>query len=356
MREAGGRDGRLPFFTQGRWITWRQISNLPKSRRKSNDLPFIFWECTKAVMVQPQPKYPLVLSIGAALLTLALKGSAYWLSGSVSLLSDAMESVVNLLAAVVAIFCLWFASRPVDESHTYGHEKIEYFSSGLEGTMILIAAGGIAWLAVERLLNPRPLDALGLGSIIALGASLINLAVGLILLKVGKATQSIVMEADGKHLLTDVWTSVGVLIGLGLVWLTNVDRLDPIIALLVAANICWTAIDLIKRSFDGLMDHALPESEQATVRAAITAHLEPGTTFHALRTRQAGAHRFADFHLLVPGRLTVQRAHDLTGQIETAVQAALPGIEVTVHIEPIEEQAAWEDSALLPIEEAHKRH
>jgi cation diffusion facilitator family transporter len=306
-------------------------------------------------MAVSHPKYPIVLSIAAALVTLALKTTAYWLTDSVGLLSDAAESLINLLAAVIALFCLWFASRPVDVSHTYGHEKIEYFSSGLEGMLILGAAAAIAWVAVLRLLEPRPLEALGLGTLIALGASLINLAVGIVVLRVGKASQSIVMEADGKHLLTDVWTSAGVLCGLGLVWMTGIYVLDPIIALVMAANICWTAIDLIWRSFNGLMDHALPEEEQATVRAAIAANLEPGTTFHALRTRQAGAHRFADFHLLVPGHLSVQRAHDLTEKIEAAVRATLPGIEVTVHIEPIEEPAAWHDSELLSIEEARKR-
>jgi cation diffusion facilitator family transporter len=305
-------------------------------------------------MPASHPKYPIILSIGAALVTLALKGTAYWLTDSVSLLSDAAESVVNLAAALIALFCLWFASRPVDDSHTYGHEKIEYFSSGLEGMLILVAAAGIAWYAVQRLLDPRPLESLGIGALFLFGATLVNLAVALVLLRVGKSTESIVLEADGKHLLTDVWTSVSILCGLGLVWLTDIHVFDPIMALLVAASICWTAIDLIGRSFNGLMDHALPPSEQATVRAAIAAHLEPGTTFHALRTRQAGAHRFADFHLLVPGHFTVQRAHDLTGKIEDAVRAALPGIELTVHIEPIEEQAAWEDSALLPIENAQK--
>lgn len=302
-------------------------------------------------MPAPAPKYPIVLSILAALATLGLKSSAYLLTGSVGLLSDALESLVNLAAAVVALLSLWYAAKPVDVSHTYGHEKIEYFSSGLEGMLILVAAAAIAWYAVERLLTPAPLEELGLGLAIALVASLINLAVGVLLLRVGKATESIVMEADGKHLLTDVWTSAAVLVGLVLVSITGILAFDPLMALAVAANIAWTAIGLILRSFNGLMDHALSPAEQAAVRASVTTQLEPGTTFHALRTRQAGARRFADFHLLVPGEYTVQRAHDLTGKIEDAIRAALPGIEVTVHIEPIEEQAAWEDSALLPIEQ-----
>jgi cation diffusion facilitator family transporter len=307
-------------------------------------------------MPAPHPKFPIVLSIIAAVTTFALKIVAYQLTDSVSLLSDALESLVNLAAALIALASLYYAALPVDDSHTYGHEKIEYFSSGMEGVLILVAAGAITWYAVDRLIAPRPLADLGTGALIAAVSALINLAVAVVLLRAAKTTESIVLEADGKHLLADVWTSAAVILGLTLVWMTNLPIFDPLLALLVAANIAWTALDLVRRSFNGLMDHALPPGEQAKVRAAITSHLEPGTTFHALRTRQAGAHRFADFHLLVPGNLSVQRAHDLTGTIERAICAALPGIEVTVHIEPIEEQAAWEDSALLPIEQAREGH
>ncbi|HKB37070.1 MAG TPA: cation diffusion facilitator family transporter, partial [Gemmataceae bacterium] len=208
-------------------------------------------------MSQRTPTYPVVLSILAAVLTIGMKGAAYWVTGSVGLLSDAAESFVNLAAAGTALFSLWYSSRPADATHTYGHEKIEYFSSGLEGTLILVAAGGIAWYAVWRLLDPKPLEALGLGGGIGLAASLINLVVAQILLRVGKATGSIVLEADGKHLMTDVWTSVGVLAGLGLVWATGQFWIDSVIALLVAANIVWTGLDLVRRSFNGLMDHAL---------------------------------------------------------------------------------------------------
>lgn len=305
-------------------------------------------------MTKPHPKYPIFLSIAAAILTIGLKTLAYWMTDSVSLLSDAAESVVNLAAALVALVSLWYAARPVDDSHTYGHDKIEYFSSGIEGMLILFAAAGIVWYAIGRIVDPRPLEALTTGTLLALVASLINFAVAIVLLRVGKESRSIVLEADGKHLMTDVWTSAGVLIGLGLVKLTGYEILDPIIAIGVACNILWTGFGLVLRSFNGLMDHALPVDEQATVRAAIASQLQPGTTFHAVRTRQAGAHRFVDFHLLVPGTMSVQKAHDLTGHIEQALAQALPGIEVTVHIEPIEEQAAWEDSALLPIEQAHQ--
>ena len=301
------------------------------------------------------PRYPVVLSILAALLTIGMKGGAYWLTGSVGLLSDAAESLVNLLAAVTALACLVYASRPVDPSHTYGHEKIEYFSSGLEGTLIVVAGVGIIGLAVQRLIDPQPLEALGLGAMIALAASIINLLVAQILLRVGRASHSIVLEADGQHLMTDVWTSVGILGGLFLVWLTGWQPLDPILAMVMAANILWTAYGLLARSFNGLMDHALPAAELAAVRQAIEGLLRPGMFYHALRTRQAGARHFVDFHLLVPGAWTVQAAHDVTGQIEDAIRGVLPGeVEVTVHIEPVEEPAAWEDSALIPVEQARQ--
>jgi cation diffusion facilitator family transporter len=306
-------------------------------------------------MTQTTPRNPILLSVMAALVTLALKFTAYKLTGSVGLLSDALESLVNLAAALTALAALWYAAKPVDPSHTYGHEKIEYFSSGLEGVLILVAAGGIAWYAVGRLITPQPLESLDIGSVLALAATVVNLAVARVLLRVGRRTGSIVLEADGHHLMTDVWTSFGVLAGIGLVALTNWDMLDPIIALAVAANIVWTGVSLIVRSFNGLMDHALPDAEQAAVRAAIHRLLQPGLHFHALRTRRAGTRRFVDFHLLVPGRWTVQEAHDLTERVEAAVREALPGAEVTVHIEPIEAEASWTDSALLKVEQDQEK-
>jgi cation diffusion facilitator family transporter len=307
-------------------------------------------------MADPKLIGPILLSILAALLTLGLKVVAYWLTNSVGLLSDAGESVINLLAAVTAFLSLVYAARPADLSHTYGHEKIEYFSSGLEGILICVAALAIGWYAILRLLTPEPLKPLGTGMLVSAAASLINLGVAQLLLRVGRARESIVLEADGQHLMTDVWTSAAVLGGVGLVWVTGWQVLDPILALLVAANIIWTGLGLIGRSFDGLMDHSLPEEEQAQLRAAITGCLEPGMHFHALRTRRAGARRFADFHLLVPGALSVRQAHDVANRLEKAIEDALPGIEVAIHIEPIEERAAWEDSALLPIErEAQRR-
>lgn len=306
-------------------------------------------------MVQRQLRYAMLLSILAALLTLGLKYAAYVLTGSVGMLSDALESIINLLASVTAFLSLIYAAKPVDADHTYGHEKIEFFSSGLEGMLIIVAAVGIAWCAVARLLAPRDLEALDLGMFLSALATVVNFAVGLLLLRVGKANDSIVLEADGQHLLTDVWTSVAVLVSLGLVRLSGIAAIDPLIALLVAGNIAWTGVDLVRRSFNGLMDHALSEAEQEQARAAIAAHLESGMDFHALRTRRAGPRRFADFHLLVPGALTVQAAHDVTERIEEALKKSLPGLEVTVHIEPIEEQSAYNDSAMLPVEEAARQ-
>jgi cation diffusion facilitator family transporter len=238
----------------------------------------------------------------------------------------------------------------VDDNHTYGHEKIEYFSSGLEGVLIGVAALAIGWVAVDRLRAPRPLEPLGPGLAILAVAAVLNGVVAIHLLRVGRQCRSIVLEADGQHLLTDFWTSLGVLVGLILVWLTDVQMLDPLLALVVALGILWTAASLIGRSFNGLMDHALSRAEQETVRAAIEAHLAPGMDYHALRTRGAGARRFADFHLLVPGSMSVLDAHTRTEVIEQAVRAALPGLEVTVHIEPIEVAAAWADSDLLAVE------
>lgn len=307
-------------------------------------------------MSQSELRFPILLSILAAVATLGLKYLAYWLTGSVGLLSDALESLVNLTAALTALGCLWYASQPVDPNHTYGHEKIEYFSSGLEGVLILVAAAGIAWYAAGRLFAPQPLQDLDVGGLIALAASLINFGVARLLLRVGRQHGSMILEADGQHLMTDVWTSLAVVAGMFVVYLTGWQRLDPVIALLVAANIVRTAGDLLWRSFNGLMDHALPDDEQAKVRAAITGQLRPGLHYHALRTRQAGTRRFVDFHLLVPGQWSVQEAHDLVEQVEEAVRQALPGTEVTIHVEPIEADAAWKDSALIDLEpHAHER-
>jgi cation diffusion facilitator family transporter len=296
-------------------------------------------------------RLPILLSIAAALLTMALKGTAWWLTGSVGLLSDAAESLVNLAAALVAYFALVYSSRPVDRDHTYGHEKIEFFSSGLEGILIFLAALAIGWSAIDRLVvGAKPHD-LEIGLALSLTAALVNLAVARILLRVGRECNSIVLEADGQHLMTDVWTSAGVLIGLLIVRLTGLDWLDPVVALAVALHILVTAWHLVRRSFDGLMDRALPDDEVKRLRDVIGKHLGAGMTFHALRTRKAGARSFADFHLLVPGEMTVAAAHDVADRIESALEREAGVLEVTIHVEPVEAASAWQDSALLRVEE-----
>jgi cation diffusion facilitator family transporter len=296
--------------------------------------------------------YPVLGSILAAVVTLALKTTAASMTGSVGLLSDAAEAVVNLLAAGSAYVSLWYAARPVDSNHTYGHEKIEFFSSGLEGMLVLIAAIGIAVMAVTHFWRPEPLESLTVGIILAAVATVINFAAAMVLFRVGRTHRSIILEAEGRHLMADVWTSVAVVAGVGLVRLTGMQLFDPICALLMAGYILWTGAELVVRSFNGLMDHALPLSEQALVRAAIEAGLERGMTYHALRTRQAGTRRFIDFHLLVPGMWSVKHAHEIGSRIEEGVCRALADAEVTVHIEPIEEPAAWDDSALVAVEAA----
>jgi cation diffusion facilitator family transporter len=291
-------------------------------------------------------RWPIALSILAALVTIALKGTAYALTGSVGLLSDALESGVNLLAALTAYVSLWYSARPADPSHTYGHEKIEYLSSGLEGVLIMVAGLGTAGYAVSRLVRPEPLAHLEVGTLIALGASVVNFAVARVLLHAGRKHQSIVLEADGKHLMSDVVTSVGVVVGLGLVLLTGLEWLDPVIAIAVGLNITWTGGELVRRSFDGLMDHALPLAEQEQIRTVIQSHLPPGAAFHGLRTRQAGARRFVEFHLLVDGDLAVREAHHLAHRIEDALTAAVPGLGVVTHVEPVDERESWEPEYL----------
>jgi cation diffusion facilitator family transporter len=295
-----------------------------------------------------------LVSLAAAVVTLVMKLAAYWLTNSVGLASDAVESVANLLAAATAFFTLRLAALPADRNHTYGHEKIEFFSSGVEGLLIGAAGLGIIGYSVYRLFVPALPETLGLGMALNAVAAVVNGVVGYVLLRAGRRHESIVLEADGKHLLTDLVTSVGVVLGLALVWLTQRPALDALTAIIVALSILWTAFDLLRRSFNGLMDHALPVHEQQQVRATIEAHLGPRMAFHALRTRQAGSRRFVDFHLLVPGGYTVEHAHQLGDKIEEALRATLPGLEVTVHIEPIENPGSWQDSALVPLEQADK--
>ena len=286
------------------------------------------------------------LSIGAALATIALKIGAYLLTGSVGLLSDAVESGVNLAGAVMALAMLTIAARPADEDHAFGHSKAEYFASGVEGLLILVAAAAIATTAVERLFDPHPLGQVGLGLAVSAGASVINLVVGLALVKVGKRRNSITLEADGRHLLTDVWTSVGVIVGVGMVALTGWNALDPIVALLVAANIVWTGVGFVRRSVAGLMDASLPPAEQQKVEGVLARYRLQGVEFHALRTRQAAARRFVSVHVLVPGALSVHDAHHLAEDLEHDIRTALGDAVVTTHLEPVEDEISKDDIEL----------
>jgi cation diffusion facilitator family transporter len=286
------------------------------------------------------------LSIAAAVTTIAMKTVAWWLTGSVGLLSDAAESVVNLVAAVMTLLMLIVAARPPDDEHAWGHAKAEYFASAVEGLLILVAAVAIAWTAVNRLLHPRAIEALGFGLVISTGASLVNLGVARVLFRAGKAHGSIALEADAHHLLTDVWTSAGVLAGIGLVALTGWQRLDPIVALLVAANIVWTGVQLIRRSTLGLLDTAISGEEQRALQAILDAYGARGAAFHAVRTRQAASRRFITMHVLVPGEWTVRRGHDLVEEIEGSIRAAIPAANVMTHLEAVEDPAAFADQGL----------
>ena len=286
------------------------------------------------------------ISIAAAVLTIALKTAAYYLTGSVGLLSDAMESLVNLVGGFMALAMLTIAARPADEDHAYGHSKAEYFSSGVEGALILVAALSIAYAAVPRLMHPQQLEQVGVGLAVSVLASLINLAVALLLLRVGITHHSITLEANARHLLTDVWTSVGVLIGVAAVVLTGWLWLDPVVALLVAANIVWTGAHIVWRSISGLMDLALPAEDLATVRRVLDTYRSEEVQFHALLTRQAGARKFVSTHVLVPGAWTVQHGHELLEKIEQDIRAALPNSTVFTHLESLDDPASWADERL----------
>ena len=286
------------------------------------------------------------LSIAAAIITITLKAIAYLLTGSVGLLSDALESLVNLVGAIMALAMLTIAARPADEDHAYGHSKAEYFSSGVEGTLILIAAVSIVIAAIPRLIIPRPLEQVGLGLGVSVAASLINLIVALILLRASKQYNSITLEANAHHLMTDVWTSVGVLAGVGVVAVTGWERLDPIVAFLVAANIIWSGVRIVRMSALGLMDTALSTDEQNLVRNTLKPYMQNGVQFHALRTRQSGSRRFVSLHVIVPGRWTVQRGHRLLENIEADIRNVLQSVTVFTHLESLNDPASWDDTNL----------
>ena len=286
------------------------------------------------------------LSIAAAVATISLKTVAWLLTGSVGLLSDAAESVVNLAAAVVALAALRWAAKPADEEHTYGHAKAEYFSAGIEGALIFLAAITIAVTAIDRLLHPHALSGVGIGLAISVAASLVNLAVGVVLVRAGREHRSITLEADGKHLLSDVWTSLGVVVGVAAVAISGWERLDAIVALAVAVNIVFTGAVLLRRSAAGLMDRALPDEVQGEIRDALAEFDARGIEFHALRTRQAGQRAFISLHLLVPGAWTVRQGHNVAEEVESALRRRLPYATVFTHVEPVEDQRSFDDTTL----------
>lgn len=287
------------------------------------------------------------LSVGAAFATIALKTLAWWLTGSVGLLSDALESIVNLAAALLAVTMLRVAASPPDENHPYGFSKAEYFAAGIEGALIVLAAAGILASAIPRLLEPEPLESPGLGLTLSVAASGINLAVGVLLIRVGRRHHSIALEADGHHLITDVWTSAGVIIGVGLVFLTGWLRLDPLVALGVAAHIVWTGLRLMRRSWRGLLDAAIPTEDTGEVTKLFAEYSRRyGVSFHALRTRQAGKRRFISFHFLVPDAWSVAQAHRLSEEIEERIRSLVPNASIFTHIEPISDPSSYEDQGL----------
>ncbi len=286
------------------------------------------------------------LSIGAAVTTILLKGVAWQLTGSVGLLSDAIESFVNLAGALMALWMLTLAALPADDDHAHGHGKAEYFSSAFEGFLILLAAFSIGYTAIERFMNPQPLEAVGVGLLVSVLASIINFATARILMRVGRERNSITLEADAHHLMTDVWTSAGVILGVGLVVVTGWLWLDPAIALLVAANIVWTGWQLMRRSADGLMDISLSDEKLTQIQAVLTGYRAQGLDFHALRTRQAGSRAFVTLHVLVPGQWTVQQGHEWAERIEADIRHVLPQAHVTTHLEPIEDPLSMIDQEL----------
>lgn len=290
------------------------------------------------------------LSVAAAVVTISLKTGAWWVTGSVGLLSDAAESVVNLVAAVVALVALKVAAAPADDDHHFGHTKAEYFSAAVEGVMIFLAAAVILVSSVLRFLDPRPLEAVGIGLAISVIASLVNAAVALVLLRAARRHKSVALRADGKHLMTDVVTSAGVVIGVGLVWLTGWNRLDPIVAFAVGVNIIVTGTKLMIESVHGLMDRTLDDEENRRIAHVIAGFTTDDVHFHALQTRQSGHYQFATFHVLVPGDWSVHRGHDLIEEVEQALAAEFPTLRVIAHLEPREDPRAYEGiTAEVPV-------
>ncbi len=283
------------------------------------------------------------LSIGAALATILLKVLAWWLTGSVGLLSDALESLVNLAAALLTLAMLIIAARPPTDEHAYGYSKAEYIASGFEGILILIAAGAIAYAAMGRFFDPQPIQQAGPGLAASVAASIINFVVARVLMRQARQHRSVALEADAHHLMTDVWTSVGVVVAVGAVALTGWWRLDSIIALVVAANIVWTGWKLVRQALRGLLDESIPQAQRQRVVEILDSYYDLGVRYHALLTRQAAGRSFVSVHVLVPGDWTVTHAHDIAEEIETRIRAAIPGASPITHLEPVESPSSYED-------------
>lgn len=311
-------------------------------------------ESRESILAWLTPSRASILAVIAAVTTIGLKVFAYVVTGSAGLLSDAVESVANLITAVTVLIAVRYARKPADRTHQYGHGKAEFFAAGIEGVFIGVAAIAIIGLGAQRLLSPVELEAIGLGSALALVATAVNLVVGLLLVRSGRFHRSTAIEADGRHLLTDVWTSGGVIAGLIVVGVTGQLWLDSVIAIVVGLNILRTGYRLISDAIHGLMDRSLPSADEAQVRTVIEEAIArtdlSDMTYHALRTRDSGTTRFIDFHLLVPGRVSVSYAHDLAERMEQDLAEALPGSMTTIHVEPVEEQQSWDDAAPRDVE------
>src|SRR6187402_838206 len=299
------------------------------------------------------PTFYAWLSVATAIVTLVLKFGAAYITGSVGLLSDAIEGLVNLFAAIVALVVLTYAAGKPDSEHNFGHEKAEYFSSGIEGALIFVAAAAIVWTAVPRLLHPQPLEQLGLGLAIAVVAAAANGACAWAMMRGAREHRSITLEADGHHLLTDVWTTGGVVVGVVLAGASGLPWLDPVVAIAVALNILWTGSMLMRRSFQGLMDEAVPAEERAQIAGVLEALRSRGCDYHELRTRRAGSRSFVDVHILVPGTMSVLEGHNLVEGLEKEVQLRLPHVEMLTHLEPIEDPRSFTDETHRPAGEAH---
>ena len=294
-------------------------------------------------MSQRPPTFYAWLSLATSLVTIVLKFAAYFLTGSVGLLSDAVEAVVNIVAALVALGVLTYSAAKPDREHNFGHEKAQYFSSGIEGALIFVAAGTIMWNAIPRLMDPQALEQVSAGLALSVVAALANAGCAWVMLRAARAHRSITLEADARHLLTDVWTTIGVFVGVVLVQVTGWLRLDPLVAIAVAIQILWTGWNLMARSFHGLMDMAIPDEDRAVIVGVLDSLRNQGGDYHALRTRIAGAKSFVDVHILVPGSMSVQAGHDLCERLEDEIAAKLPHVEVLTHLEPLEDPKSWDD-------------